>query len=299
MKRAKQTVDLGRFAADAKADRQAAERAAPADAQLERLLANVGRIVLLPPARLVIQDNIRQMVDTDSEEFAKLVASVRRDGVKQNLIGDLRVREDGAWQVVCVAGQRRLLAAREAGREHVPVRLERYADEAGRLVDALGENLLRRNLHSLDTALGYLRLHQAGWSEDQIAEAFERRRDTVMKMLRLARYPAAAHAVIRAHPERFTSTVLLTKFVSRSWPGERELVAALKEFAAARPPAAAARRETARADAELLKWEKALAKGGLAAAVKGSRRRGEVTLRWKDAAGYRALSALLGKRQGN
>jgi ParB/RepB/Spo0J family partition protein len=231
MKR-KTTVDFERFAAEAKADlsNRESKLTSFSDDRLALLLRNVGKTVLLPVGLLIIQDNIRQMIDISSPEFQKLVNSIRDKGVKQNLIADLRVLPDGKWQVICIAGQRRLLAALQAGREQVPVRIEQYSDDAARLVDALSENLLRANLHSLDTAVGYLRLLQAGWKESQIAEAFERQKDTVMKMLRLARYPESAHKLIKAYPDLFTSTVLLTKFVAKSWASETELLNAMREF---------------------------------------------------------------------
>lgn len=233
MKR-KTTVDFERFAAEAKANvsSEESELTSSIDDKLALLLRNVGKTVLLPVGLLVIQDNIRQMIDVSSPEFQKLINSIREHGVKQNLIGDLRVSPDGKWQVICIAGQRRLLAALQAGREQVPVRIEQYTDDAARLVDALSENLLRANLHSLDTAIGYFRLLQAGWKESQIAEAFERQRDTVMKMLRLARYPEAAHKLIRLYPDLFTSTVLLTKFVAKSWDSEIKLLNAMQAYVA-------------------------------------------------------------------
>jgi ParB/RepB/Spo0J family partition protein len=299
MKR-KTTLDLEKFAAEAKAEKLSSETQLPSslDEKLELLLRNIGKTVLLPVRLLVVQDNIRQMVDLSSPEFQKLVNSIREHGVKQNLIGDLRILPDGKWQIVCVAGQRRLIAALQAGREQVPVRIEQYTSEAARLVDALSENLLRANLHSLDTALGYLRLLQAGWTENQIAEAFERQRDTVMKMLRLARYPEAAHNLIRMHPDLFTSTVLLTKFVAKSWTSESALLNAMQQYVtkATEKRSATLNKET---DDRLKELVKSFEKQGVKTSVKGTPAQGQLLLKWGNEEEWQKIVLLLALRQGN
>jgi ParB/RepB/Spo0J family partition protein len=158
MNRQKKTVDFARLAAEAKADSKEMVPAAPADELLQKLLKNIGKSVMLPTSLLVIKDNIRRIFDASSKEFRQLVESVREKGVKQNLLGNLRVEKDGTWEIICAAGQRRLLAAREVGIEFLSVRLEQYPDEAAFIIDSLSENILRENLHTLDAALGYLRL---------------------------------------------------------------------------------------------------------------------------------------------
>jgi ParB/RepB/Spo0J family partition protein len=298
MNKQKKTVDLDRFAAEARADSQeiGQPRTTAEDERLRRLINNVGKTVILPIDFLTIRDNIRQILDITSPEFRQLVESVRKHGVKQNLIGDLRVGANGEWQIICVAGQRRLLAAREVGLETIPVRLEQYADETSLLVDSLSENILRQNLHSLDAALGYLRLLNQGWSPDDIAAAFERKRDTVMKMLRLARYPRSAQDVIRRTPEKFTSTVLLTKFVSKSWADDQALVVALEDFAA---------RERKRhlrntiSDHEVKELESNVSDRGIKAKSKGSKNIGQITLAWSSQEEFAEIKKMLFVSEGN
>ncbi len=297
MNRQKKTVDLDRYAAEAKADfREVAgpPQPAPGD-RLQKLLNNLGKTVILPTNLLVIQDNIRQILDLSAPEFKQLVESIRKHGVKQNLIGDLRVDADGQWRIVCVAGQRRLLAAKEVGLETVPVRLEQYADETAMLVDSLSENILRQNLHSLDAALGYLRLLNLGWSPDGIAEAFERKRDTVMKMLRLARYPQSAHEIIRLYPEKFTSTILLTRFVAKSWSDDQALVAALEEFAGQERKRPLRSMISAH---EVKELEASIADRGIKAKSKGSKASGQITLTWNSQEEFSEITKLLASAGG-
>lgn len=290
MNKQKKTVDLDRFAAEARSDVQSSAPTATTDDRLQKLLNNIGKTVILPTNFLSIQDNIRQILDITAPEFRQLVESVRKHGVKQNLIGDVRVGADGSWGVICVAGQRRLLAAKEVGLETVPVRLEQYADATSLLVDSLSENILRQNLHSLDAALGYLRLLNLGWTPDSIAEAFERKRDTVMKMLRLARYPVAAHEIIRLYPEKFTSTILLTKFVAKSWSDDQSLIAALQQFASKE------RNRPLRAtitDYEVKELETAVTDKGLHLTARGSKQSGQITLTWASHEEFLEVKKLL------
>lgn len=298
MNKQKKTVDLDRFAAEARTDTQETAQAAapPPSDRLQKLLNNVGKTVILPANLLSIQDNIRQILDISAPEFRQLVDSIRKHGVKQNLIGDLRVSDDGQWQIICVVGQRRLLAAKEVGLETVPVRLEQYADETSLLVDSLSENILRQNLHCLDAALGYLRLLNFGWSPDSIAESFERKRDTVMKMLRLARYPPSAHEIIQLYPEKFTSTILLTRFVAQSWPDDQALVAALSDFATQE------RKRPLRAtitDHEVKSLESKVADRGVKATSRGSKESGQISLTWNSQDEFSEVKKILSAPEGN
>jgi ParB/RepB/Spo0J family partition protein len=296
MNRQKKTVDFARLAAEAKADSTEMVQAAPVDELLQKLLKNIGKSVMLPTNLLIIKDNIRQIFDTSSKEFRQLVESVREKGVKQNLLGNLRVEEDGTWEIICAAGQRRLLAAREVGIEFLSVRLEQYPDEAAFIIDSLSENILRENLHTLDAALGYLRLFNLGWTPENIAESFERKRDTVMKMMRLARYPEQAKDIIKLHHEKFTSTILLTKFVSKKWPDDKTLIAALEDFAMRdhrrnlRPTIT---------DHEVKYLETKVADKGVKAKSKGSKESGQITLSWASHDEFIEVHKILFSLEGN
>jgi len=298
MNRPKKTVDLNRFAAEARDDSRESTQPlqSASDDRLQKLLNNVGKTVILPTEFVIIQDNIRQILDVSTPEFKQLAESIRKHGVKQNLIGDLRVGENGEWKIICVAGQRRLLAAKEVGQKSVPVRLEQYSDETTMLVDSLSENILRQNLHTLDAALGYLRLLNLGWSPDGIAEAFERKRDTVMKMLRLARYPRSAQEIIRLYPEKFTSTILLTKFVSKSWPDDQALLSALEDFALQE------RKRPLRAtitDHEVKEIESKFADRGVKAISRGSKQSGQITLVWSSVEEFNEIESIFREEESN
>src|SRR5262249_12495960 len=127
------------------------------------------------------------------------------------------------------AGQRRVLAGKKAGIKQGAALVLRMSGRGERLVEGLVENLLREDLHCLDQAEAYAALIEEGWTEEEIAEKFERRRRTIVEVLRLARSPKRAKALIRAHGEPFTAYLLFNKFVAKKWKNDDELFRALKE----------------------------------------------------------------------
>ena len=88
-----------------------------------------------------------------------------------------------------IAGERRLLAARQAGLDRVPV-LIREATDQQRLELALIENVQRADLNPLEAAEAYRQLAEDfGLSHEEIAERVGKSRVTVTNTLRLLKLP--------------------------------------------------------------------------------------------------------------
>ena len=250
-----------------------------ADDKLAALLKNLGRIVVVSLKDLTLSDNVRKYVPTDTPEFQQLVDSIRQDGILQNLVADLVVHPTGQYALKIVSGQRRFIAAEKAGVTQCPVRVMQYSDRAAKLAHGIAENVLRDNLHSLDLAEAYAELIHEGWNEAQVAETFDRKRQTVMQLLRLARYPEAAKRVIREQMERFTTYDLLNKFVAHKWDSTAQLVAALKAHAHGRNNTKG-RVET---DAALRARSKEISNGsGYRLNVTGTKQAGQVVIKWSS-----------------
>jgi ParB family chromosome partitioning protein len=282
------TAQLSRLAQET-AER-AVQEPAPARQKLEALQRNVGRIVMLPLKELTLSENVRKYVPTDTAEFAQLLDSVKRDGILQNLVADLRLAADGGYSLTIVSGQRRFLAGERAGLESCPVRIMQYSDRAAKLAHGITENVLRDELHCLDLAEGYAALLQEGWSEEQIAETFDRKRQTVFQLLRLARFPAAAKAAIRAEMDKFTTRDLLNKFVAHRWQDEGALVASLQEHAQGRRE----KRAEEKTDRQLRQQTRALSqKSGYKLSVSGTKALGQLTIKWENEAQRQRLFRLL------
>lgn len=260
--------------------------------KLDALLRNVGRIVVLPLSELTLGDNVRRYVPTDTPEFAQLVDSIRRDGILQNLVADLKMGKEGRYQLHVVSGQRRFLAGEAAGVKSCPVRIMQYSDRASKVAHGIAENVLRDSLHCLDLAEGYAELLKEGWTEAQIAETFDRKRQTVMQHLRLARYPEAAKRLIRQHMDQFTSYDLLNKFVAHKWEDAESLLAALQSHLAGKRQAVG----RGKTDDDLRRAGRELGRRtGYRVSASGTPAAGQVTIKWRNEAEQRALFRLLGQ----
>lgn len=203
---------------------------------LESLRRNVNRVVMIPIDIVVIEENVRRQVDETSPEYLELVDSIREKGVRQNIIVDLQDTNEDEFKVVATAGQRRVLAGKRAGIKQVAALVLRLNSRGERVAEGLAENLLREDLHCLDLAEAYAALIEEGWSEEEIARKFERRRRTILQFLRLARYPQKAKDLIRANMGVFTTHLLFNKFVAKSWKSDSELLQALREMINGRKP---------------------------------------------------------------
>ncbi len=260
---------------------------------LESLRRNVNRVVMIPIDILVIEENVRRTVDEESPEFISLVASVRESGVRQNIIVDLQDEEDEKFKLVVVAGQRRTLAGRKAGVKQVAALILRMNGRGERLVEGLAENLLREDLHCLDQAEAYAALVEEGWSQDEIAERFERRRRTILQFLRLARYPQKAKDLIRANREIFTTNLLFNKFVAKTWKNEGELLQALRDAVAGTRPKATTAAAPAVSTATLDRLVKAVNRyNGLGCKASGDDDAGRIVISYKNRTALEKILAL-------
>ncbi len=130
-----------------------------------------------------ITPNPRQpRVRLDPQKMTELADSIREHGVIQPLI----VTEGSVpGEYILVAGERRLLAARQAGLLEIPV-VVREATDQERLELALIENVQRADLNPLEMAEAYRQLgEEFGFTHEQIAERVAKSRVAVTNTLRL------------------------------------------------------------------------------------------------------------------
>jgi len=121
----------------------------------------------------------------DPEGLSELAASISRHGVLQPIV----VSQDGAGYEL-VAGHRRVLAAKLAGRTTIPAVIR---DEIGdRLELALIENLQRSDLNAIEAARAYkLLMETYDLTQEQLAERLGKSRSSVANMLRTLSAPQA------------------------------------------------------------------------------------------------------------
>ena len=120
------------------------------------------------------------------EDLSELAESIREHGLIQPIIVTRGIREG---EYVLIAGERRLLAARQAEMERIPA-IVREASDQQRLELALIENLQRADLNPLEAAEAYRQLAEDfHLSHEAIAARVAKSRVAVTNKLRLLRLP--------------------------------------------------------------------------------------------------------------
>ena len=188
----------------------------------EKLIQNLGKVVSFYISSVQTDQNIRSEINIDSDEFKKLLDSIKKYGIIQTPVVELRDNSDTQWgyDLICVAGHRRLLAAEILGIERVNCAIYQFKDSSERTGIALAENLNREGLYSLDIAEGYLSLKNFGWTEEQISDHFERNVRTIQRYLNIALLPEDIKTLIRDNRSKFPPTLVMGNYAIRSFKTE-------------------------------------------------------------------------------
>lgn len=121
----------------------------------------------------------------EDEAFQELVRSIQEKGIIQPIV----VRKIGEGLYECVAGERRLRAAKKIGLKTIPCIIKDLSDEEALLISIM-ENLQRKDLNPLEVALAYKNLmDKFGYTQEEIAEKVGKDRATVANFLRLLKLP--------------------------------------------------------------------------------------------------------------
>lgn len=132
----------------------------------------------------IVRNPAQPRTQFDPTTIKELAISIRERGVLQPVL--LRP-SGGAFQIV--AGERRFLAAREAGLETIPAIVRQFTDREALLI-ALIENVQRENLNPMDEARAYYRLAmEYGLPHEEIGQRVGRDRSTVSNILRFNNLP--------------------------------------------------------------------------------------------------------------
>jgi ParB-like partition proteins len=130
----------------------------------------------------------------DAEKLQQLADSIRENGVIQPLL----VSRSHENRYVLIAGERRLRAARLAGRDEVPVVVMDQGGDRESLELALIENIQRHDLNPIEEAIAYSRLmEEFHLTQEEVAKKVGRQRSTITNVLRLLHLPdSVRHDVI-------------------------------------------------------------------------------------------------------
>lgn len=144
----------------------------------------------LPLTKLVANpDQPRQQFDQAAIE--ELAASIKEHGVIQPIV----VTPKGDKYEI-VAGERRYRASSLAGLQEVPVIVRTLSDQ-NQLEVSLVENIQRRDLNAIETAIAYAKLRdQFNLSNEQIAARVHKSSSSIVNTMRLLKLPKEAIALV-------------------------------------------------------------------------------------------------------
>jgi ParB family transcriptional regulator, chromosome partitioning protein len=170
----------------------AVEREVPMAPEARPSEARPGDIQHVPLARIV-RNPAQPRTQFDPAAIQELAASIRERGVLQPVL--LRPA-GGGYQLV--AGERRFLAAREAGFNSIPALIRQLTDRETLLI-ALIENIQRENLNPMDEARAYYRLAtDYGLQHEEIGQRVGKDRSTVSNAIRFNNLPQDVQALMEA-----------------------------------------------------------------------------------------------------
>lgn len=200
--------------------------------RLASLKANLGKVANIPLDEIETNENIRKSIDMNSEGFLRLVESIKKYGVLENVVAELRINNsESDYRLVCIAGHRRILAAKIAQTiTKVPCLLQSFKQKGDHIGAALAENLNREDLHCLDVADGYKELIQSGWSEQDLADHFCRDIRTVKHYLKMADWSLDIKNMFREHPEVFSTRVIMRQFAYKKFASNSEIKNTIKKL---------------------------------------------------------------------
>ncbi len=198
--------------------------------RLNSLKANIGKVVTISIDEIETNENIRKSIDTNSEGFLRLVESIKKYGILENVVAELRINsKESDYRLVCIAGHRRILAAKVAKNiTKVSCLLQSYKQKGDHVGAALAENLNREDLHCLDVADGYKELLLAGWSEEDLSGHFCRDIRTVRHYLKMANWNSDIKDMFRQHPTVFSTRVIMRQFAYKKFSTAAEMKTAIK-----------------------------------------------------------------------
>ena len=161
------------------------------DAGIAEQAAEAGTGVVRIPVEKIRRNPLQPRRSPDEQGLAELARSIKERGILQPLL----VRSAGdSYELI--AGERRLVAAGQAGITEVPAIVMDTTDVA-QLEIALIENLQREDLNALEEAEGYKMLAEKfGLTQELIAERVGKARASIANTMRLLSLPPEVKQMI-------------------------------------------------------------------------------------------------------
>lgn len=205
------------------------KKATTIDPNKADILRNINKPIFYPVSKIKDDENIRHEIDTNSDDFKKLLESIKQDGILQSIIVEYRDK-GSTFELVCVAGHRRLAAAKILGLERIQCLMQEYKEPSQRTRIALAENLIREGMHPLDIANSFKGLIDLGWNEGRIAEHYERDIKTIKRYLNIANWRGDIQDLVLEHKNIFNYSLVMKKYALKAIVSEEQQNELKNEF---------------------------------------------------------------------
>jgi len=151
--------------------------------------------------KLLVSDLVRNKLQPrktfDEKNLNELTNSIKERGVIQPII--VRKSEDQRNKYEIIAGERRWLAAQNAGLHEVPV-VVTEANDLKSLEFAIVENVQRQDLNPIEEAQGYQRLiNEFSYDQEKVARFIGKSRSHVTNCIRLLSLPREVTELVESN----------------------------------------------------------------------------------------------------
>ena len=142
----------------------------------------------------IIRNKFQPRKFFDKESLAELTNSIKERGIIQPIV--VRKAKDQNDKFEILAGERRWLAAQNAGLHEVPI-VEIEADDLKSLEFSIVENVQRNDLNPVEEAQGYQRLiDEFLYDQEKVAKFIGKSRSHISNCLRLLSLPKEVLSLI-------------------------------------------------------------------------------------------------------
>ncbi len=135
----------------------------------------------------IVRNKYQPRKNFKKESLEELTNSIKERGIIQPIV--VRKSDDNKSKFEIIAGERRWIAAQNAGLHEVPI-IEVEADDLKSLEFAIVENVQRTDLNPIEEALGYKRLiDEFNYDQEKVAKFIGKSRTHITNCLRLLSLP--------------------------------------------------------------------------------------------------------------
>ena len=128
------------------------------------------------------------------ESLEELTNSIKEQGVIQPIVVRPNKSSEGKYEII--AGERRWLAAQNAGLHEIPVVILNV-DDVKSLELAIVENVQRQDLNPIEEARGYQRLvEDFNYNQEKLSKFIGKSRSYIANSLRLLSLPQEVHLMV-------------------------------------------------------------------------------------------------------